>query len=137
MATSATSPPAKRTERPGERWSGFAQSANWPKTAAFFSSSHLGDERWVELRVPAEYENAYRTLTRGQRLPIGMRVLLTFRATQGAPVQFHFTAEKLEAGWSYRVLSVDGLDENVETSLCQRCHAEGRSDGLFGIPVSL
>ncbi len=119
-------------------WPSWDASRAWPVIAQYESQGHRTAVRQVALRISPEAEAAYRALVKGGQLAAGSVIIQELSATQGAPVEQLLVMQKSERGWQYLSLRPDGrLMDDADSragGLCQRCHLEGRSDELFGLP---
>ncbi|MEN9579743.1 MAG: hypothetical protein RJA70_2752 [Pseudomonadota bacterium] len=91
------------------------------------------------MRVSPNAEQAYLALVRGSELAVGAVVVADLAPMAGSPLTALLVMEKSDSGWTYSSLGAGG-SVVLETAqpqlapLCKRCHSEGLSDELFGIP---
>lgn len=109
----------------------------WPAAnpTPIASRGHGAGQYELSIRVtPAERER-YVELGGSAEMPVGTLVAAVHRdVRQGQPGPL-FVMEKRAQGWSYLALDARGFPrEHGVLSLCERCHRESPSGGLFGLP---
>jgi hypothetical protein len=128
--------PAKPAPRPAP-WSRFAEVSSWaPVNEKPFASQGHGTDRYlVDIRVSPEIRDAYLALLPSTKLPVGALVAAFHRdEISGKPGPI-YVMEKTNDGWKFAVYASDGSAvQSGALGLCARCHAESRSDSLFGLP---
>ena len=107
-------------------------------SAPFVSQGHAAGRYTAQVRVlPAASATKYQSLVFSTKLPIGALIgqFHTLRASESpGPV---YLMKRQEDGWRFGLVRADGnLDAELEPALCQRCHADARSDSRFGLPLS-
>jgi len=122
------------------RWEHFDEVRRWPSAheKPFASLGHLSGRYSASVIVDPTARDAYRNLVTASSLPVGS-VVAEFhqdsRTGHPGPV---FAMQKLAEGrWEYLVVDPGGkVQQRGQLALCQRCHAEGVADQLFGLPAS-
>lgn len=129
----ATAPAA----RPAPRWARFDEVAAWPtlNAAPITSRGHGASSYLMDVRVSADLRESYRSLRPGLVAPSGALVAAFHKdAKTGRPGPVYVMERRGEA-WSYQAYEADGrAAEHGVLTLCERCHAESPSGGLFGLP---
>ncbi|MCC6900336.1 MAG: hypothetical protein IT377_15265 [Polyangiaceae bacterium] len=78
---------------------------------------------------------SYRALRPGLTVPDGALIAAFHtdeRTGAAGPV---YVMERVGQGWKYSAFDADGrATEHGALALCERCHAEAPSGGLFGLP---
>jgi hypothetical protein len=121
-------------------WDRYDEVQGWPSAheKAFLSLGHLSAQYAASVIVDPAARDAYQNLVTGSSLPVGT-VIAEFhrdaRTGQKGPV---FAMQKQAVGrWEFLVVDPAGVVQNRgQLALCQRCHAEGVADQLFGLPRS-
>jgi hypothetical protein len=98
-----------------------------------FTSAHLFEARIAVIRTPVETAARYQMLVAGAALEAPALVIEELRTTAEGPPETFLVMEKLEDGWSYLQLDGQGRPVDTRIDLCQRCHAEGLTDAVFGV----
>lgn len=129
--------PAATTTRPAPRWARFDEVAAWTPAnpEPFASRGHGASSYLIDVRVsPAERE-AYLSLRPGLSLPAGTLVAAFHTdAKTGRPGPV-YVMERQGSGWKYSAFEASGrAAEHGVLTLCERCHAESPTGGLFGLP---
>jgi hypothetical protein len=122
------------------RWDRYDEVRRWPGAheKPFLSLGHLSSRYSARVIVDPAARDAYLKLVAGSRLEVGSIVAVFHedaRTAQNGPV---FAMHKVAADrWEYLVVDPDGtLQKRGQLALCQRCHAEGVADQLFGLPLT-
>lgn len=127
---------AAAPRRASPRWSRFDEVAAWPaiNPAPLPSNGHGTANTLVSIRVSADVADSYRGLRPGLVLPTGT-IVAAFHtdAKTGSPGPV-FVMERQADRWKYSALDADGRATEHGLSLCERCHAEAPTNGLFGLP---
>lgn len=129
--------PAAKPRRPAPRWARFAEVAAWPSVTPkpFRSSGHGAAGTLVSVRVPESMLESYRALRPGLAVPSGTLVAAFHtdeRTSNPGPV---YVMERVGDAWKYSAFDAEGrATEHGALALCERCHAESPSGGLFGLP---
>jgi hypothetical protein len=122
------------------RWERFDEIRRWPSVheKPFASLGHLSARYSASVIVDPTAREAYLNLVTASSLPVGSVVAELHqdpRTGNQGPV---FAMQKLAEGrWEYLVVDPVGkVQQRGQLTLCQRCHAEGVADQLFGLPGS-
>ena len=135
----AQRPPTPRPEM--TRWDRFDEVRGWPRAheKPFLSLGHLSLQYTALVIVDPAARDAYLNLVTGSSLPLGT-IVAEFHedartGNQGPVFAMHKTAG---GRWEYLVVDPEGtVRKRGQLALCQRCHAEGVTDQLFGLPRSV
>jgi hypothetical protein len=121
-------------------WDRLEEVRSWPNAHAkpFVSLGHLSARYSASVKVDPASRDAYSNLVAASLLPVGTMIAefhLAEPAGQPGPI---FAMQKLaEDRWEYLVVDPGGrVQKRGQLDLCQRCHAEGIADHLFGLPRS-
>jgi hypothetical protein len=127
---------AAAPRRAPPRWSRFDEVAGWPPVnpTPFVSKGHGASRTLVSIRVSASVAESYRGLRPDLTLPTGT-IVAAFHtdAKTGAPGPV-YVMEREADRWKYSALDADGRTSEHGLALCERCHAESPTSGLFGLP---
>lgn len=119
-------------------WTHFEASGQWKVLASYPSFGHARSYGWATVRVSPGAEQAYLDLVPGSAVPPGTIIVQALSRAEGTSEEVLFAMEKAASGWIYTQLNSDGGVETdpelMTAAACPRCHAEGVSDELFGIP---
>lgn len=134
LPASRTEPAAPALEQK-DRWPLIQESQQWPVLARYESHGHPLDIRQVALKVSPNARQAYINLTVGAELPLNSVVIQELSGGPHEPPKALLAMSKTPDGWQFHHLTPDGKAAG-STRLCGRCHAEARSDSLFGMPAA-
>lgn len=89
----------------------------------------------MDVRVSPNEREAYLALGPGPTLPSGSVVAAFHKdAKTGRPGPV-YVMERQGSAWKYLAFEADGrAAEHGVLTLCERCHAESPTGGLFGLP---
>jgi hypothetical protein len=123
---------------PPRRWNRYEEVLSWPPAPEkpFPSLGHFSARYSAVVHVDASARDGYLNLVAGSLLPVGATVAELHtdpRTGQPGPL---LAMHKIAANrWEYLVVDALGrIEERGELPLCQRCHADGVADHLFGLP---
>jgi hypothetical protein len=121
-------------------WDHFEEVRRWQSAHAkpFLSLGHLSGRYTASVFVDPAARDAYLNLVTSSLLPVGTIVAEFHQEARTGHQGPLFAMQKLAAGrWEYLVVDPEGrVEKRGQLALCQRCHAEGVADHLFGIPRS-
>lgn len=129
---------AARVEIPPRRW--VEESATWPTVVESIATQHLavrgatpsGDPPNARIRVSPDAEDAYRTWSRGSRLPPGA-VLVSELHDAAGELLWRFAMEREVSHWRFEILGPDGRVLHSEhAGACATCHEQATSQSVFG-----
>jgi hypothetical protein len=119
-------------------WPAFAAFRTWPPLVSEpFPSRGHDPPRWLsDPRVAPGSTEVYRAAVPGTRFPAGFTVgVLHIERDSGAEHSLFAMEKRSDGRWDYVVADRSGvIRERGRLALCERCHAEAPSDGLFGLP---
>jgi hypothetical protein len=122
------------------RWERFDEVRRWPSAheKPFASLGHLSARYTASVVVDPAARDAYVNLVAATLLPVGSVVAEFHQDAQSGNKGPIFAMQKLAVGrWEYLVVDPGGnVTQRGQLALCQRCHAEGVADELFGLPAS-
>ncbi len=138
-STSARAEPTRpRSASPArpQRWDRYEEVLSWPPQKSFPSLGHFSARYTGAVHVDAGARDAYLKLVPGSSLPIGSIVAELHSDTETGRRGPLFAMHKIATDrWEYLVVDPQGLvEERGALPLCQRCHADGVADQLFGLP---
>lgn len=131
-ASDASFPPPAPPPEPTPRWPRFEELNALAAVTRSFTSAHLFEARVALVRVTPSAAERYRTLVAGAALDAGTLLVEELRRRPTEAPDTFLVMEKRENGWTYLKLDAQGRPTEVRDDLCQRCHAEGLADELFG-----
>ena len=135
-AEPAPGPSSAPPETP--RWDRYEEVQRWPSAheKPFLSLGHLSAQYTASVFVDPAARDAYLNLVTGSSLPIGTLVAEFHRDARTGHEGPVFAMHKQAVGrWEYLVVDPGGgVQKRGQLALCQRCHAEGVTDQLFGLP---
>ncbi|GMV17099.1 MAG: hypothetical protein AMXMBFR56_53230 [Polyangiaceae bacterium] len=128
---------AATAPRPAPRWARFDEVAAWAPAnpEPFASRGHGASAYLIDVRVSPAAREAYLALRPDQSLPSGTLVAAFHKdAKTGRPGPI-YVMERQGSGWKYSAFEASGRTaEHGVLTLCERCHAESPTGGLFGLP---
>lgn len=94
-----------------------------------------GDGRFrLTVRVSESAREAYRMLGPTSEVPEGALVAAFHRDGQTGQLGPVYVMEHRGQNWSYAVYDAEGYAMEQGVQLCERCHLESPTGGLFGLP---
>jgi hypothetical protein len=113
-----------------------------PVGKAFVSRGHFAGRWTAEIAVNEAAKDVYVNLAPSSRFSVGSVLVKKHALTSTSAPGPTFAMTKREPGfypeggdWEYIVLDAEGrLEDRGKLAFCARCHAEGNTDSVFGLP---
>lgn len=122
------------------KWARFDEVSAWPAATdkPFPSRGHGAGQYEITVKLDPSERARYLELGGRAELPQGTVVAAFHRDTRTGRPGPIYVMQREAQGWAYSAFDAEGLaTEHGVLSLCQRCHLESPSGGLFGLPRSL